>query len=165
MTQEQKEQLYNENEKLIHKVCVEFKNTGIEHEDLFGIACIGFAKALNTFEENKSTKFTSYAYTCMKNEIKNYLRDNKFNYELEDDLSFYQKINEIDVDYFENLDVEYILNNIPDKYKCVIPNLLKQKTLQEIADEIGVTNQCISNKKQKALKILRNKLKSFDNNL
>lgn len=40
-----------------------------DYEDIFQIGCIGLIKAGKTFDESKNIKFSTYATTCIKQEI------------------------------------------------------------------------------------------------
>lgn len=68
--------LFNENSPLIKSIIRRFINKGIEYEDLFQIACIGFIKALNNFDEKFNVKFSTYSVPMIIGEIKRYIRDN-----------------------------------------------------------------------------------------
>jgi len=74
-TEEEREDLATNNMKLIHKVAHNFqRTTNMEYHDIFGVAQIGFVNALNTYNPDKATKFTTYAVTCMQKQILFYLR-------------------------------------------------------------------------------------------
>ena len=62
--------LFNENSPLIKSIIRRFINKGIEYEDLFQIACIGFIKALNNFDEKFNVKFSTYSVPMIIGEIK-----------------------------------------------------------------------------------------------
>lgn len=46
-------------------------------EDLFQVGCIGLIKAYNNFDDNRNTKFTSYAYNYIVGEIYQYIINNQ----------------------------------------------------------------------------------------
>ena len=71
-----KEVLFNENSPLIRSIIRRFKDKGVEYEDLYQIACIGFVKAVNNFDENFEVKFSTYCVPMIIGEIKRYMRDN-----------------------------------------------------------------------------------------
>jgi len=48
-----------------------------EQDDLFSIGTIGLIKAAETFDLDKKTYFSTYAATCIDNQIKMYFRKNK----------------------------------------------------------------------------------------
>lgn len=71
---EEKIEIAENNLKLIHHVAKGFSNTGITHEELVGIGSVGYTKALNAFDKDSNVKFSTYAYKCIENEIKHFLR-------------------------------------------------------------------------------------------
>ena len=71
-----KEIIFKENTPLIKSICNRFKNKGIEYDDLYQIACIGFIKAINNFDEKFNVKFSTYSVPMIIGEIKRYIRDN-----------------------------------------------------------------------------------------
>lgn len=52
-----------------------YSNKGIEHEDIFQIACMGLIYAIERFDINKGFEFTSFATPTILGEIKKYFRD------------------------------------------------------------------------------------------
>lgn len=77
LTEEERNIYTEKNLGLVNHVAKKFGNTGIDEEELVGIALEGYVKALNKYRKNKKTKFTTYAYRCMFNEILAYLRKEK----------------------------------------------------------------------------------------
>lgn len=73
-TEEEKANLYRENEKLVHKVASMFASTCLSMEELHSEALVGFVNALNSFDPDRNTKFSTYAFTCMRKQILTYLR-------------------------------------------------------------------------------------------
>ena len=73
-TEEEKTNLYLENEKLVHKVASMFASTCLSMEELHSEALVGFVNALNSFDPDRNTKFSTYAFTCMRKQILTYLR-------------------------------------------------------------------------------------------
>lgn len=71
-----KEIIFNENSPLIKSIIRRFKDKGVEYEDLYQIACIGFLKAINNFDEKFGVKFSTYTVPMVIGEIKRYMRDN-----------------------------------------------------------------------------------------
>ncbi len=71
-----KERIYKENSPLIKSIIRRFKNKGVEYDDLFQIASIGFLKAINNFDEGFGVKFSTYTVPMIIGEIKRYMRDN-----------------------------------------------------------------------------------------
>lgn len=52
-----------------------YTNKGIEHEDIFQIACMGLIYAIERFDVTKGFEFTSFATPTILGEIKKYFRD------------------------------------------------------------------------------------------
>lgn len=73
-TDEEKNELAAEHYKLIYKVATKFASTSLDYEELYGEAQVGFVNALNTYNPNKNTKFTTYAFVCMEKQLLSYLR-------------------------------------------------------------------------------------------
>ncbi len=71
-----KEIIFTSNTPLIKSIIKRFCNKGIEYDDLYQIACIGFLKAINNFDENFGVKFSTYTVPMIIGEIKRYIRDN-----------------------------------------------------------------------------------------
>ena len=71
-----KEVIFLHNAPLIKSIIRRFKNKGIEYDDLYQIACIGFVKAITNFDEKYDVKFSTYSVPMIIGEIKRYIRDN-----------------------------------------------------------------------------------------
>ncbi len=72
MLTKEKENLILDHQKLIY--CVLKKYNNIHNEDLFQIGMIGLVKAAKLFDETRKIAFSSFAYTCISNEILIYFR-------------------------------------------------------------------------------------------
>lgn len=70
-----KEKLFVENSPLIKSIIKRFRNKGVEYDDLYQIACIGFLKAINNFDESFGVKFSTYTVPMIIGEIKRFMRD------------------------------------------------------------------------------------------
>ena len=70
-----KERLITENSSLLKSIVKRFLNRGVEYDDLFQLASVGFLKAIENFDESYSVKFTTYAVPMIMGEIKRFLRD------------------------------------------------------------------------------------------
>ena len=71
-----KEYVFKQNTPLIRSIIRRFMDKGIEYDDLYQIACIGFMKAINNFDEAFDVKFSTYCVPMVIGEIKRYMRDN-----------------------------------------------------------------------------------------
>ena len=65
-----------ENEKLIYKLANDFKNY-VNIEDLYQAGCIGIIKASKNYQNDKGTKFSSYAYSYILGEMKALVRETR----------------------------------------------------------------------------------------
>ncbi|MBO7369200.1 MAG: SigB/SigF/SigG family RNA polymerase sigma factor [Clostridia bacterium] len=70
-----KERLLVENSSLLKSIVKRFLGRGVEYDDLFQLASIGFLKAIANFDEKFSVKFSTYAVPMIIGEIKRFLRD------------------------------------------------------------------------------------------
>lgn len=74
--EEAKQIVFDNNEPLIKSIIRRFKNKGVEYDDLYQIACLGFLKAVKNFDESFGVKFSTYTVPMVVGEIKRYIRDN-----------------------------------------------------------------------------------------
>ena len=70
-----KETLISENVSLIKCIVKRYLNKGVEYDDLFQLACMGFLKAIAGYNEAFETKFSTYAVPMIAGEIKRFMRD------------------------------------------------------------------------------------------
>ena len=69
------QRLVEENSGLIWSVARRFFGKGVDPEDLYQLGCLGFLKAIEGFDENYGTKFSTYAVPKISGEIRRFLRD------------------------------------------------------------------------------------------
>lgn len=72
---EAKETLVEENSGLIWSVTKRFLGRGAEAEDMYQLACVGFLKAVDGFDLDFGTQFSTYAVPKIAGEIRRFLRD------------------------------------------------------------------------------------------
>ncbi|MBO5046726.1 MAG: sigma-70 family RNA polymerase sigma factor [Clostridia bacterium] len=70
-----KEQLLLHNASLLKSILKRYLGKGVEYDDLFQLASIGFLKAIAGFDESFGVKFSTYAVPMIAGEIKRFLRD------------------------------------------------------------------------------------------
>ena len=70
-----KETLLSENVSLIKCIVKRYLNRGVEYDDLFQLASLGFLKAVAGFDENFGVRFSTYAVPMIAGEIKRFMRD------------------------------------------------------------------------------------------
>ena len=69
------EQLVLQNNGLIWSVAKRFLGRGVEADDLYQLGCLGFWKAIDGFDLNYGTQFSTYAVPKIAGEIRRFLRD------------------------------------------------------------------------------------------
>ena len=116
-----KEEYIKGNLRLVLSVIKRFGSTNENPDDLFQIGCIGLIKAINNFNPELEVKFSTYAVPMIIGEIRRYMRDNnsvRVSRSLRDTAykAIYAKEN-------------YMKRN------------MKEPTVQEIADEIGISKE------------------------
>ncbi len=67
--------LIEENVRLVHSCCKRFVGRGMEYDDLFQVGCIGLLKAAEGFDESRGLCFSTYAVPTILGEIKRLFRD------------------------------------------------------------------------------------------
>lgn len=69
------QRLVEENSGLIWSVARRFFGKGVDPDDLYQLGCVGFLKAIEGFDENYGTRFSTYAVPKISGEIRRFLRD------------------------------------------------------------------------------------------
>ena len=69
------EQLLTDNSGLIWSVAKRFIGRGTDTEDLYQLGCLGFLKAVDGFDLEYGTQFSTYAVPKISGEIRRFLRD------------------------------------------------------------------------------------------
>ena len=69
------EQLLTDNSGLIWSVAKRFIGRGTDTEDLYQLGCLGFLKAVEGFDLQYGTQFSTYAVPKISGEIRRFLRD------------------------------------------------------------------------------------------
>lgn len=70
-----KETLLEHNVSLVKCIVKRYLGKGVDYDDLFQIACMGFLKAIAGFDETFGVKFSTYAVPMIAGEIKRFMRD------------------------------------------------------------------------------------------
>ncbi len=70
-----KQVLIEHNVSLIKCIVKRYLGKGVEYDDLFQLACMGFLKAIVGFDEQFGVKFSTYAVPMIAGEIKRFMRD------------------------------------------------------------------------------------------
>ncbi len=67
--------LVEENSGLIWSIARRYFGRGVDPEDLFQLGCLGFLKAIQGFDQEYGTQFSTYAVPKISGEIRRFLRD------------------------------------------------------------------------------------------
>ena len=118
-----REEYIKGNLRLVLSVIKRFGGSNENPDDLFQIGCIGLIKAINNFNTELDVKFSTYAVPMIIGEIRRYMRDN----------------NSIRVSRSLR-DTAYKAIYAKENY---IKQNLKEPTVQEIAEEIGISKEDI----------------------
>lgn len=70
-----KQTLVDENVSLIKSIVKRYLGKGVDYDDLFQLACMGFLKAIIGFDEKYEVRFSTYAVPMIAGEIKRFMRD------------------------------------------------------------------------------------------
>lgn len=111
------------NLRLVLSVIKRFQNSSENPDDLFQIGCIGLIKAIDNFDTTLGVKFSTYAVPMIIGEIRRFLRDN----------------NSIRVSRSLR-DIAYKAIYAKENY---VKEHLKEPTIAEIAEEIGIEKEMI----------------------
>lgn len=111
------------NLRLVLSVIRRFSSSNENADDLFQIGCIGLMKAIDNFNTDLDVKFSTYAVPMIIGEIRRYLRDN----------------NSIRVSRSLR-DTAYKAMYTKEAY---MKKHLKEPTMNEIAEEIGISKEDI----------------------
>ena len=72
---EAQELLIKANNGLIWAVVRRFMGRGVETDDLYQLGCLGFLKAVEGFDTEYGTQFSTYAVPKIAGEIRRFMRD------------------------------------------------------------------------------------------
>lgn len=72
---EAKQRLIDGNVSLIKCIVKRYLGKGVDYDDLFQLACMGFLKAITGFDESFGVRFSTYAVPMIAGEIKRFMRD------------------------------------------------------------------------------------------
>ena len=177
--------LIEHNLRLVAHIVKKYDKKGIDTDDLISIGTIGLIKGIDTYNNSKKTKITTYAARCIQNEILMYFRANKNinkTISLNDYIGFDKEGNEVSLievlkddskDIIESINIKdniELLNKylklLNTREKEIIIkryglNNTKEKTQKEIAKELKISRSYVSRIEKRALtKMLREFLKN-----
>lgn len=177
--------LIERNLRLVAHIVKKFESKNISQDDLISIGTIGLIKGIDSYNDSKKTKITTYAARCIENEILMYFRSNKKSQNdvsLNDSIGFDKDGNEINlIDVLKDNTTDFaeiihtkenikLLNGylklLNEREKEIIIKrygLLnqKEKTQKEIAKELNISRSYVSRIEKRALtKMLKEFIKN-----
>jgi len=144
---------------LVRSIAAKYNIYGISHEDLEQEGMIGLLKAADKYEEDKNTKFSTYAsywikkyiIAALKKETKTSLYSCKLNEEITQDKKTVKTPKATKIE---------LPQNMPQKEKQVLTLLYEnEKTLKEISQEMDISREQVRQLKEKGLRRIRAKKK------
>lgn len=177
--------LIERNLRLVAHIVKKFESKNMSQDDLISIGTIGLIKGIDSYNDSKKTKITTYAARCIENEILMYFRSNKkreSDVSLNDSIGYDKDGNEVSLidvlkdnttDFAEVIhtkenikDLSVYLNLLNEREKEIIIKrygLLnqKEKTQKEIAKELNISRSYVSRIEKRALtKMLKEFIKN-----
>ena len=174
-----RERLIRHNLRLVAHVAKKYYANPQDNEDLISIGTIGLIKAVQSFNYEKNTRFSTYRAKCIENEILMYFRKQKGsentvyledNLEVNNDSSNLSLKDSIQDDFDMELWVEQQENK--DKLHALIAQKLSARerqiitmrygiggnepmTQQQVCEILGISRSYVSRLETKAIKILK----------
>lgn len=188
-----KQQIIESHLKFVFNVAKKYKGKGIPLEDLISEGNIGLTKAIEKFDNERGVKFISYAVWWIKQSIQECLNNRSkvvFNEVSEEEnikviTCENEEIDEDNFDYCYETTSEYddVMNELNESKQYIIMKMLKklptrgqkiityyygldgekEKNLEEIGEELGITKERVRQIKEQCLKILRSEILMIDN--
>lgn len=127
--EEEQSQIVNDNIGLVKYIANKFSihNHSIDdYDDLVSIGTIGLIKAVLAYDKSKKIKFSTFAVTCIANEIKKHFRKenrNVNNLYLEDEIQFKDSIIKIE-DMIEDKKADFIEKILSEQQEVEIINII-----------------------------------------
>lgn len=173
------------NIRLISLIVKSYESIYYETDELISVGMIGLIKSVDTYDLDKNTKFSSYASSCIRNELFMYFKknnkhtsirslkevvtyDNDGKKLLLEDVIHDEKSNFVE-EYEDNETykiVRNIVEELPSDERFIIMNYYgfteKIISQQEIAGILGISQTAVSKKIKKILKKIQNELQSYE---
>ncbi|MEL7623805.1 MAG: RNA polymerase sporulation sigma factor SigK [Clostridiales bacterium] len=175
---EARDVLIEHNLRLVAHIAKKFEGKSEDRDDLISIGTIGLIKAVQTFNESKGIKLSTYASRCIENEILMFFRANRRN---RNDISLYDSVgtdregNSITLLEVLGTDGDIVVDEVENRLE--FQNLLEQlkhltkrekqviswrfgledglrRTQKEVAEELGISRSYVSRIEKKAVKKL-----------
>ena len=168
--------LIEHNLRLVAHISKKYATTNIDQDDLISIGSIGLIKAINSFDNHKNIKLSTYAARCIDNEILMFIRSNKktkaevfLNESIgkdkdDNEITLMDVIEKEEICVDDEIDLKLKMKELYQKMKEVLKdrefNILKlrfglfgikPKTQNEIASQLGISRSYVSRIETKAI--------------
>ena len=165
-SKQESDELIQNNIGLVYSVIRKYYTTFVHDEDIISAGKLGLCKAANTWDEG-ITQFSTYAYTCIINEIRMELRSRakqpetlSLEYELNDNdgnVTTYGDliVGEFDIDY---LDIDAIRELLDKREQEVLELKHIGMKSKEIGKELGIGAEQV----RRIVRKIRKKLKEYE---
>jgi RNA polymerase sigma factor (sigma-70 family) len=137
----------------------------LEDSEEYSVACVALAKAISKYNSNKS-KFSTYAYACIKNALIHYVRHSKYEPDFLDPKDI-EGVEEKPNCTIDSALLDLFLSEKNDRECDRIDKLmlrehyLQQLTLKEIAIRHGITKIRVKQRIDRAIDRIRQANKSY----
>ena len=171
------------NLRLVAHIIKKYGTGNTDQEDLISIGTIGLIKAVNTFDQSKGIRLSSYAARCIENEILMYFRSTKKSAQ---DVSMNEPIDSdkdgraltlmdvlaTDDNIFDNLDRKIkceqlyrYIRQLPAREQTILRlryglDGKEPQTQREVAQVLGISRSYVSRIEKKALETLHKQFES-----
>lgn len=178
-----KNQIIKDYAKIVNFV-IKSMHLGYRYDDIYDAGLIGFVNGINSYDESKKIKYSTYLYECIKNEILRYIDHDKrkkgdveivsLNTKINDDVELQDMIG-YDIDYDQNYYIDELIDIISNSMKELTKNQylvfshlyglngFKEMTTAEINRVYGFSKQSIHQIKVRVLNKLKYVLRNYRN--
>ena len=175
--------LIERNLRLVAHVCKKYSTANVEQDDLISIGTIGLIKGINSFDNSKGVRLSTYVARCIDNEILMYLRctkkigaeiflDEPIGKDKDDNIVTLQEVLENNSRSVEEIvDIKFKIKKLYKKMKEILKdreklilelrfglNGDKPKTQNQIANMLGISRSYVSRIETKAINKLANEI-------
>lgn len=179
--------LIERNLRLVAHVCKKYSTANVDQDDLISIGTIGLIKGINSFDNSKGVRLSTYVARCIDNEILMHLRSTKklgaevfldepIGKDKDDNTVTLQEVLENnDRSIEEIVDIKFKIKKLYGKMKEVLKdreklilelrfglNGDKPKTQNQIAEMLGISRSYVSRIETKAIGKLSKEIKEWE---
>lgn len=171
--EEAKNQLFKQNQGIVHHIANGFRNTQYDIEELVSLGNLGMMKGYEKFNIESGNKFMTYIVPSIRNEILMYIRSNKKHprfIPLDKQIDIESNPTELHEIIVDNSDDEFdkiiefeaardiyekVANQLDEKRKFILDSLINGTYNQRvIGKELGLSQSYVSRLKEKVIKII-----------